>query len=81
MTIVITSCSQLLSIFAQKKNPSDQADITAIVFVQERNMASALASLLIKMTEIEPDKYDYLKVNRFFMMQFCKLKKFGHSDN
>ena len=49
---------QLLQILAL-----DQTDMTAIVFVQERTMAAALASLLIKLTEMQPDLYGHLKVS------------------
>ena len=49
---------QLLQILAV-----DQTDMTAIVFVQERTMAAALASLLIKLTEMQPSLYGHLKVS------------------
>ena len=49
---------QLLQILAL-----DQTDMTAIVFVQERTMAAALASLLIKLAEMQPDLYGHLKVS------------------
>ena len=79
-TFTTDKVKRLLSIFAQKGNMSDQADITAIVFVQERNMASALASLLIKMTEIEPDKYDHLKVRTYldFFLKGCTISSLLH---
>ena len=49
---------QLLQILAV-----DQTDMTAIVFVQERTMAAALASLLIKLAEMQPNVYGHLKAS------------------
>ena len=54
---------QLLGILAQEEDLQNQADMTAIVFVQERTMAAALASLLIKLTEMQPNLYGHLKVS------------------
>merc|ERR1719447_532093 len=36
--------------------------MTAIIFVQERTMAVALASLLIKIADMQPDEYGHLRV-------------------
>ena len=52
---------QLLQILAV-----DQTDMTAIVFVQERTMAAALASLLIKLAEMQPNLYGHLRVSLSF---------------
>ena len=54
---------QLLMILAQEEDLQNEADMIAIVFVQERTMAAALASLLIKLTEMQPSLYGHLKVN------------------
>ena len=54
---------QLLRILAPEEDLQNQADMTAIVFVQERTMTMALASLLIKLTEMQPNLYGHLKVN------------------
>ena len=53
---------QLLLLLAEKEDLQNQADMTAIVFVQERTMAAALASLLIKLAEMQPNLYGHLKV-------------------
>ena len=54
---------QLLMILAQEEDLQNEADMIAIVFVQERTMAAALASLLIKLTEMQPSLYGHLKVS------------------
>ena len=38
-------------------------DMTAIIFVQERTMAVALASLLIKIADMQPDEFGHLRVS------------------
>ena len=54
---------QLLLILALEEDLQNQTDMTAIVFVQERTMAAALASLLIKLAEMQPNLYGHLKVS------------------
>ena len=54
---------QLLRILALEEDLQNQTDMTAIVFVQERTMAAALASLLIKLAEMQPNLYGHLKVS------------------
>ena len=54
---------QLLLILALEEDLQNQTDMTAIVFVQERTMAAALASLLIKLAEMQPNVYGHLKAS------------------
>ena len=61
-TFSTNKVKQLLLLLAQEEDLQNQADMTAIVFVQERMMAVALASLLIKLTEMQPNLYGHLKV-------------------
>ena len=51
---------QLLRILAQN---GDTIDMTAIIFVQERTMAVALASLIIKIADMQPDEFGHLRVS------------------
>lgn len=58
---------QLLRILAQDE---DIVDMTAIVFVQERTMAVALASLLIRIAEMQYDEFGHLRVSTLFKSLF-----------
>ena len=72
---------QLLLILALEEDLQNQTDMTAIVFVQERTMAAALASLLIKLAEMQPNLYGHLKVNlliriRTLLHTYCSCSNF-----